>query len=72
MERKRVRVKKKGIFLILILLVIVVIGIILYINIHGLKSNLKIKLSGKDNISIEVDKIAVVNSVNIVGVIDNE
>lgn len=54
MKRKRVKVKKKSFILILILVLLILFGIILYINIHGLKSNLKIKLVGKDNISIEV------------------
>ena len=54
MKRKRVKVKKKSIFIMLIIILLIVFITILYINIHGLKSNIKIILSGKDNISIEV------------------
>ena len=53
---------------------------VVYSKIYGIIANLsevndivELKINKEvDNISIEVDKIAVVNSVNIVGVIDNE
>lgn len=48
--------KKKLIIVssILLFIIISIIGVALFINIHGLKSKLSIKLIGKDNIKIEV------------------
>ena len=54
MEKKRVKLKRKGFIFIIILIVIFILLSVLYINVHGLSSNLKMKLKGKKEITLEV------------------
>ena len=55
--KKKIKIKKIGIIIILLSVIIALfIGTILYIDIHGLRGNLKATLNGDSVITIEVGK----------------
>ena len=53
MKKNKLKLKK-WVFIVPIIIVILVIGFVLYANVHGLSTNLKIKINGKSTIKLEV------------------
>ena len=54
--KKRIKIKKIGLILLIVLIISIGCGSLLFINVHGLSSKIKIKLNGKNNETIEVLK----------------
>ena len=54
--KKRIKIKKIGLILLIVLTISIGCGSLLFINVHGLSSKIKIKLNGKNNETIEVLK----------------
>ena len=53
MKKNKLKLKK-WVFIVPIIIVILLIGFVLYANVHGLSTNLKIKINGKSTIKLEV------------------
>ena len=55
MKKNKLKLKRWVIF-VPIVLIILIVGFIIYVNVHGVRSNLKIKMNGKSTIKLEVGK----------------
>ena len=53
MKKNKLKLKK-WVFIVPIIIVILIVGFVLYANVHGLRTNLKIKINGKSTIKLEV------------------
>lgn len=54
--KKRIKIKKIGLILLIVLILSIGCGSLLFVNVHGLSSKIKVKLNGKSNETIEVLK----------------